>query len=196
MRPLFLRFSSLADPSRRFDKVRAQNVLLICLTLLTALVVLSVCRIEYLNAIGGHVLPRQEMASGQSANWEIAELNVVLGRLDDQFFERREIAVGIDAFENGATEPSAPKYGAPYSAAEQRSIASVTRQHEVLTKLHWSLRNLGWPQYILAPTALLLAVICGLGWKGIGTRVFASVCSSLCCMAFFLVLVRGYWQAL
>ena len=191
MRPLFLRFNSLAAGRWRFQKVRAKKVMVICLISLTVLVVLSVCRIEYLNAIGGHVLPRQESAAGQFVNWEIAELSVVLARLDDQFFERREIAVGVDA-----TEATAPKHGPPYSASEQRSIASVTRQHEVITKLHWSLRNLGWPQYFLAPTALLLAAICGLGWKGIGTKVFASVCGSLCWMAFFLVLVRGYWQAL
>jgi len=53
MRPLFLRFNSLAARRGRFDKVRAKTVLLICLTLLTVVVVLSVCRIEYLNAIGG-----------------------------------------------------------------------------------------------------------------------------------------------
>ena len=82
---------------RRFDKVRAKTVLLTCLTLLTVFVVLSVCRIEYLNATGGHVLPRHEQVPSRSGNWEIAELNVVLARLDAQFFERREIAVGVDA---------------------------------------------------------------------------------------------------
>jgi len=176
--------------------VRAKTVLVNGLILLTVFVVLSVCRIEYLNAIGGHVLPRHEKAPGRSGNWEIAKLNVVLARLDDQFFERRELAIGVAASEIGSTEPAASDYGPPYSAAEQRSIASVTRQHEVLTKLHWSLRNIGWPQYILAPTALLLAAICGWGWKGIGMKVLASVCGSLCGIAFFLVLVRGYWQAM
>ena len=196
MRPLFLRFNPLTAGSWRFEKVPPKTVLLNGLILLTVFVVLSVCRIEYLNAIGGHVLPRHEQVPGRPGNWEIAELNVVLARLDDQFFERREIAVGVDASENGATEPLDAKYGPPYSAAEQRSIASVTRQHEVLTKLHWSLKNLGWPQYFIAPAALLLAAICGFGWKGMLTKVLASVCGGLCCMAFFLVLVRGYWQSL
>ncbi len=175
--------------------MRAKTVFFSCLTVLTAIVVVSVSRIEYLNAIGGHVLPRHESASGQPGNWELAELSMVLERLDDQFLERREHAAQVDASES-RTEPAIPKHGPPYSAAELRSIAATTRQHEVLTKLHWSIRNIGWPQYFLAPAAVLLAAICGLGWHEIGTKVFASFCGGLSCVAFFLVLVRGYWQSL
>ena len=196
MRPLFLSFTPWFCLEWRFDAVRIKTVLFCCLSILIVFVVFSVCRIEYLNATGGHVLPRHETTQSRPGQWEIADLDVVLNRLDDQFFERRGFAGRIEASENGESVPANPNYGAPYSAAEQRSIASVSQQHDVLSKLHWNVRTIGLPQYFLAPVALILAAICGLGFKGIGTKVFATVCAGLSCLSIFLVLVRGYWNAL
>lgn len=196
MRPLFLSFTPLVCREWRFDAVRAKTVLFSCLSVLIVFVVFSVCRVEYLNAIAGHVLPRHETTQSRPGQWEIADLDVVLNRLDDQFFERRGYAARIEASENGESVPANPNFGPPYSAAEQRSIATISQQHEVLNKLQWNVRTIGLPQYFLAPVALILAAICGLGFKGIETKIFATVCAGLSCLSIFLVLVRGYWHAL
>jgi hypothetical protein len=171
-----------------------KSVLLTCMALLTATVVLSVGRIEYLNAVGGHVLPRSERF-GQRSVFDIAELDAVLNHMDQKFYDRRIVSAEADAYENGGTEPAAVSRGAPYSKSEQRSIDYVTLQHEVLTKLHWWIKNLGWAQYFIAPIALLASISCGLASKGWPIKALAVTCASLCCYCIFVILVRGYWAA-
>jgi len=166
-----------------------------CLLLLTGFVVFSACHIEYLNALGGHVLPRHEsdLAEGK---WEIAELPVVLGRLDDQFLERRYLAALSQARSNESEPPAEVVPGPPYSASEQRSIDFIKSQHDVLIRLHWATKTLGIAQYFLAPIVLLLAMGYGILVRGIPSKVLTGICGSLSLLAMFLIAVRGYWEAL
>ncbi len=175
--------------------MRTSSILLTCLAFLTAFVVVSVGRIEYLNSIGGHVLPRHEV-EGRPRTWEIANLSAVMSSLDDQFLERRQFAARIDAYDKGETEVATVVAGKPYSKSEQRAIDKVTVQHDALTKLHWCLKYLGWAQYFVAPAALLMALACFLAIKGWLPKLIAVTCASLCCTGIFFVLLRGYWQAL
>ncbi len=175
--------------------MRTSSILLICLAVLTAFVVFSVSRIEYLNAAGGHVLPRHDV-EGKPRTWEIAELDTVMNYLDDQFLERRQLAARVDAYDKGETEPAEVVAGAPYSVSEQRAIDKVVHQHNVLTKLHWSIKNIGWAQYFVAPASLLLAFACGFAMKGWMPKLVSICCACLSCTGIFFVLLRGYWQAL
>ena len=128
--------------------MRFNSILLICLVFLTVIVAFTAFRIEYLNAMGGHVLPRhwKEATGGK---WEIAKLNIVLDRLDDQFFERRQGVASMSNDDGSVPKPAV--FGAPYSSSEQRSIDKVLVQHDVLAKLHWYISYLGWAQHFLAP---------------------------------------------
>ena len=169
------------------------SIWIICLVFLTAIVVFSAGRIEYLNTTGGHVLPRH-YADEKMGKWEIAEHNVVMDRLDDQIFRRRQL--GSFVINDDDTVRAAPVFGAPYSTSEQRSINTVTYQHDVLTKLHWNIRTFGLAQYFLAPATLLFAIVYGLSQKKVAAKVIALACGSLCCVGIFLMIVRGYWQSL
>jgi hypothetical protein len=173
----------------------AKIVLITSMLVLTSIVLLCVGRIEYLNAAGGHVLPRHDV-EGQPRTWEIADLGDVLEHLDNQFLIRRQYAAGVDAYDKGETEPAAVSSGAPYSVSEQRAIDTATNQHAVLSKLHWCIKYLGWAQYFIAPMALLLSVTCGLAMKGWPIKAVAILCAGLCCLGIFLILTRGYWGAL
>jgi len=175
--------------------MNTKSMLLACMAFLTAIVVLSVGRIEYLNAAGGHVLPRH-LVEGKPRSWNIADLGAIMEDLDQRFLDRRQLAAGVDAYDKGEKEPAAITTGAPYSVSEQRAIDTVTRQHNVLTKLHWSIKNIGLAQYVIAPTALLLCIGVGLAMKGWKIKAFAVGCSILCLASIFLILIREYWYAL
>lgn len=172
--------------------MRLKSILLICAVFFTAIVAFTAFRIEYLNAMGGHVLPLH-WSEHTRGKWEIAELNVVLDRLDNQFFERRHGPASLTNDDGSVPKPVV--FGAPYSANEQRSIDSVKVQHDILTKLHWNVSYPGWAQYFLAPAALLMAIICGLCFSGVATKIIAFTCGSMCFVGIFLALVRGYWSA-
>ncbi len=173
----------------------AKSVLVTSMLVLTAIVVSCVARIEYLNAAGGHVLPRHHV-EGKPRSWDIADLKTVMSYLDEQFVERRQYAAGVDAYDKGDSEPAAVSKGAPYSPTEQRAINTATIQHDALTKLHWCLQYLGVAQYFIAPLTLLLSITCGLALKGWPTKAVAAACSILCCGSIFLILLRGYWGAM
>ncbi len=170
--------------------MRAKSLVVSCLVLLTAFVATIALRIEYLNALAGHVFPRHEMAKEYDSKG-IAKLDVVLERLDRQIFDRREEAAQME--DTSKFGNAVPVFGAPYSPIEQRSINNVKNQHGILTQLHWYIDNFGIAQHFLAPAALLMAVVCGLAFTGRPLKLTAGVCGSLSCAAIFLMLVRGYW---
>ena len=174
--------------------MRAKSILCLTMLILTAIVVLCIARIEYLNAAGGHVLPRDQLKVILDS-WEVAESDL-LEFMDNQFHRRRLMAARVDAYEKGESEPASVAKGAPYSKSEQRSIDMAMLQKDVLKKLRWCIQYLGWPQYFIAPFALFLCAICALGWKGWPIKAVSAGCASLCCLGIVLILMRGYWEAL
>ena len=118
--------------------MRLKFSLVSCVVFLTAIVSYTAFRIEYLNALSGHVLPRHTNQATQG-KWEIAALSIVLDRLDDQFFERRQGPASMISEDGSIPKPAV--FGAPYSATEQRSIDMAKIQHDVLTKLQWNTSN-------------------------------------------------------
>lgn len=175
--------------------MRTKSLLICFLVFLTAFVLLVALRIEYLNALAGHVLPRHTHDGvDQFDTGGIAKIEVVMGRLDQQFFDRREeVARMENTIELAEKAPNVPAYGAPYSPSELRSIDNVKYQHGILTQLIWYLGNFGMVQHFLAPAALLFAIVCGLGFSGWSIKTIAALCGALSCVAIFLMLVRGYW---
>ncbi len=175
--------------------MRAKSLAIGFLVFLTAFVLFVALRIEYLNALAGHVLPRHTHDTvSQFDTGGIANFDVVMGRLDQQFFERREAVAQMENSSGFADKaPIVPVYGAPYSPMELRAIDKVKYQHGILTQLVWYLGNFGMVQHFLAPAGLLFAIICGLGFSGWSIKTMAGVCGTLSSVAIFLMLVRGYW---
>jgi hypothetical protein len=177
--------------------MRSFSSLVCCTIFLTLVVVLSIARIEYLNAMGGHVLPRHAV-QGVSQSLDLPPVEDVVQNLGNQFRERRriELAYGSDEPEDPDQPAQEISTGPPYSTAEKRSIKAVLFQHDVLTELRWSMQVFGLAQHLLAPLALILAVCCWLGGKGNSSKALAIVCGSLSCIAMFMIFIRDYWNAL
>ena len=166
--------------------------LLISCLYLTAIVVCTACRIEYLNIKSGYFLPRHEAAVKV---WVIPELDEVLERLDHLLYERRQNSAAAEAIENGTAVTAEITLGAPYSAAEQRSLDSMKNLHTSHTYLQWWVGSFGIAQYLLAPAALILAIVCAVVLTGWGSKSFAGLCAFLNGASIVLMLTRNYWYA-
>ena len=177
--------------------MRAKSLTICFLVFLTAFVLVVALRIEYLNSLAGHVLPRHTHDRVDQFNTGgIAKFEVVMERLDQQFFDRREEVARMES-SNELLEkvPVVPVYGAPYSPTELRSIDNVKYQHGILTQLLWYLGNLGMVQHFLAPATFLFAIVCGLGFSGGSIKTIAGVCGTLSCVAIFsFIFLMGIWR--
>lgn len=165
--------------------------LLISCYCLTALVVGIACRIEYLNIKSDHFLPRQQHGF---KNWVIPDLDVVLERSDDIIYERRQNSAAAAAMENGG-EPAKVAFGAPYSAAEQRTLDTMKELHASHTTLRWWVGSFGAAQYFIAPAALLAAVICIVSLGNWAVKSSAALCACLNGVGIILMFTRNYWFA-
>ena len=171
--------------------MKTKWLLIFCLCL-TAIVVCTACRIEYLNIKSGYFLPRHEAAV---KNWVIPEIDEVLERLDNLFYERRKNSAAAEAFENGSSETAEITFGAPYSVAEQRSLDSMKNLHASHTYLQWWVGSFGIAQYFLAPAALVIAVFCAVAPTGWVSKSTAGLCAFLNGGSIVLMLTRNYWNA-
>jgi hypothetical protein len=167
------------------------KLLLIACFGLTAVVVCIACRIEYLNVQSGYFLPRQYAVE---TDWVIPEIDVVLERMDDQLFERRQNLAAAVAAENGTNEPTPVSFGAPYSASEQKSVDSLINLHASHSDLQWWVGSFGIAQYFLAPIALIVAIISVVALAGWGYKSIASLCVCLNGASIILMLTRNYWD--
>ena len=165
--------------------------LLIACYCLTAIVVCTALRIEYLNIKSGYFLPRNEAAV---RNWVLPELDEFLERVDDQIYERRQNSAEADAIENN-TQIAEVLPGAPYSAAEQRTVESMKNLHASHIYLQWWVRSFGIAQYLLAPAALVAAVICIVAISGWASKSTAALCAGMNGISILLMLTRNYWNA-
>jgi hypothetical protein len=166
--------------------------LLISCYLLTIVVVTTACRIEYLNIHSGYFLPRNPATVG---NWIIPELDEVLERLDYQIYERRQNFADAEAIENGSSVTAEVSLGAPYSASEQRTLDSMKNLHASHSYLQWWVYSFGTAQYLLAPAALIAAIICCVSLGGWGFRSSAAFCACLNVGSIVLMFTRNYWNA-
>jgi hypothetical protein len=165
--------------------------LLISCYLLTVIVVAVASRIEYLNVKSDFFLPRH--AHG-GRPWEIPELDLVMERSDDLIYERRQNSAAAVAIENGS-KPAEVTFGAPYSAAEQRTLDSMKNLHASHTNLRWWVSSFGIAQYFIAPVALCAAVICIVCLGSWGVKSSAALCAGLNAISIILMLTRNYWFA-
>ena len=165
--------------------------LLISCCIITAIVVCTACRIEYLNIQSSFFLPRYEVAVKE---WVIPELDVVIQRLEDKIYERRQHYAAAVALENGG-DPAEVSFGPPYSAAEQRTLDSMKNLHASHINLRWWVHSFGIAQYFIAPIALLVAIICVVAFGGWGTKSTAALCACLNGISISLMLTRNYWNA-
>ena len=166
--------------------------LLISCYLLTVIVVTTACRIEYLNIKSGYFLPRNPAAV---RNWIIPELDEVLERLDYQIYERRQNSAAAEAIENGSSVTAEVSLGAPYSAFEQRTLDSMKNLHTSHSYLQWWVYSFGTAQYLLAPAALIAAIVCCVSLGGWGSKSTAAFCACLNVGSIVLMLTRNYWNA-
>jgi hypothetical protein len=166
--------------------------LLTCCCCLTAIVIGIACRIEYLNIKSQFFLPRNHVAT---INWHIPELEVVLERLDDQIYERRQNSAFAEAIENGSDVLAEVSFGAPYSESEQKTLDSMKKLHATHTNLQWWVGSFGIAQYFLAPLALIIAVFCAVGLSGWGSKSTAVLCACLSCVSILRMLALNYWNA-
>ncbi len=195
--------------------MKKSNWLLICCMALTAFVVIIATRIEMLNVEGQYVLPRATGSSSEAVDrWVIPEIDVVIERLDEQFFEQRQHVAAITASEQPTSEqPTAEqptseqpataqpiqevvKYGPPYSAQEEKFITSVKKLHAAHTNILWWLKSFGRAQYFLAPAALFIAVLCAVSLSGWLPKSTAGMCACLNIGSIVLMLTRSYWQSI
>lgn len=178
--------------------MRDSKWLLVCCLALTAVVVITAARIELLNIEGQQVLPRLAGSNSDSSKeWVIPEIEVVIERLDEQFYEQRMNAVGILSEESEDQPQQAQvKYGPPYSPLEQNFLASVTRLHAAHTNLLWWLKSFGRAQYFLAPAALVIAVLCAVSLSGWLKKSTAGMCAVLSIASIVLMFTRSYWESI
>ena len=169
-------------------------LLIFCLTL-TALVVGIAVRIELLNIEGQFVLPRQSVFSDQPVEkWVIPEIDLVVERLDEQFYEQRLNLAGL-----GAATPEQQgqvKYGPPYSPVEENFLTSVKKLHAAHSELLWWLKSFGRAQYFLAPVALIIAVLCAVSLSGWFSKSTDSLCAFLSIASIVLMFTRSYWESI
>ena len=165
--------------------------LLISCYCLTALVVAVACRIEYLNVKSSYFLPRH--AHGDSA-WVIPELDEVMERSEDLIYERRQNSAAAVAIETGE-KPAEVTFGAPYTAAEQRTLDSMKNLHASHTELRWWVTSFGIAQYFVAPAALIAAIVCIVSLSSWLIKSSAAVCAGLNGISIILMLTRNYWSA-
>ncbi len=163
--------------------------LLISCYCLTAVVVGVACRIEYLNIESQYFLPRPEASPG---GWVIPELDEVLERSDDLIYERRQNFADVEASENGGASAEV-LFGAPYTAAEQRTLDSMKKLHASHTTLQWWVSSFGIAQYFVAPAALIVAIICFVSRGNWAAKSSAALCAGLNGIGIVLMLTRNYW---
>lgn len=169
--------------------MKSKWLLIICCCL-TAVVVCIACRIEYLNIKSDHFLPRHEVAVN---SWVVPELDEVLERLDNVIYERRQNVASAEAVEK-STPLTEVSFGAPYSADEQRSVNSMKNLHASHTELRWWVGSFGIAQYLLAPAALIVAIICVVSIAGWGNKSTAALCACLNGISVLLMMTRNYWN--
>ena len=166
--------------------------LLISCCCLTVIVICIAFRIEYLNIKSQFFLPRNDAAY---SNWEIPELDLVLERLDNQIYERRQNSAAADAIENGSSVIAEVSLGAPYSEAEQKTLDSMKKLHATHTSLQWWVSSFGIAQHFLAPLALIIAVICAVALAGLSSKSTAALCACLNGLSILRMLALDYWNA-
>lgn len=169
--------------------------LLVCCLALTAFVVFVATRIELLNIEANYVLPRQQGINEPAlAKWVVPELDDVIDRLDEQFYEQRLSVLGL----SDAAEPdkAVVKYGPPYSAQEEKFMNNVKKLHSSHSTILWWVKSFGRAQYFLAPAALIIAVFCAVSLSGWLPKSTAGLCAGLSSVSILLMLTRSYWQAI
>jgi len=169
--------------------------LLVCCLALTAFVVFVAIRIELLNIEANYVLPRQQgLNEPVLEKWVVPELDEVIERLDEQFYEQRLSIQGL----SDADEPerAVVKYGPPYSPQEERFLTNVKKLHASHSSILWWIKSFGRAQYFLAPAALLIAVFCAVSLSGWLPKSTAGLCAALSSVSILLMLTRSYWLAI
>lgn len=168
---------------------------LVCCLALTAFVVFVATRIELLNIEANYVLPRQQALNEPVLEkWVVPELDEVVERLDEQFYEQRLSVLGLT--EAAESERAAVKYGPPYSPQEERFLNNVKKLHASHSSILWWVKSFGRAQYFVAPAALLVAVLCAVTLSGWLPKSTAGLCACLSSVSILLMLTRSYWQAI
>ncbi len=174
--------------------MKSKWLLVFCLAL-TAFVVFVATRIEMLNVEANYVLPRQQgLNEPVLEKWVVPELDEVIERLDEQFYEQRLSILGLT--ESAESERAEVKYGPPYSPLEEKFLTNVKKLHTSHTSILWWVSSFGRAQYFLAPASLLIAVFCAVSLSGWLPKSTAGLCACLSSVSILLMLTRSYWQAI
>ncbi len=157
--------------------------------ILTVFVVHTAVRIEHMNVVAGHFLPRPPEMEGLA--WKVPEQENVREYVDYQIMLRR---VNLYATEHPDEKMPASDtfFGAPYSPSEQDWIDRLMVAHQDHVRLHWWVNNFGALQYILAPICAVWAFGNLLSLPKRSVKALSLSCALLAFGAIFLMYVRGY----
>lgn len=157
--------------------------------LLTAFVVHTALRIEYVNEQMGTFLPR--MAGFENEAWDVPEVDQAMNFVNAQIAKQR---ANIYVVEHPGEElpPMESFIGEPYNERETSFINRHKRDHATFKELHWWVHGVGALQFGLAPLALVWSLGNLLAIRPALIRALSTACAGLAFYAIYLMILRGY----
>ena len=173
--------------------MRSRLAIIGCL-LLTAVVVHTCVRIEQLNAKNSYYLPRTDFAGG-NPKWRYSTIKGTMYGLNNEFAEERMIA-----FSKSRSERPLPEFqqfiGPPYSENEQRRIDAKLANNSLRNELHDWVESGGLLQYLLAPVAIVWAIMIFWSQRSLFSRLLSGASAMCAAVSIGFMLYRGYLTSL